>query len=291
MPKKTLLRFAHLSDLHFSTPSWNPLQLFSKRWIGNLNLLLRRKREFNEAQLYQLLPLLQQRNVTTVLLTGDLTSTSHPKEFALASDYVDALKNAGLRTFLLPGNHDHYTKAADQQRVFYRYFDSEYNTPYRLKENRITTTELGHNWWLFAIDTTLATSLLTCHGHFFKELEETLRKALQSIPEGHQVILMNHFPFFELTSKKKNLLRGEALQELLTQFPQVKFYLHGHTHRHTIADLRPSGLPIILDSGCSANKEDGSFNLVEIHTEGCDVEVFRINDHTWQSVKQVNLKW
>lgn len=42
----TLLRCAHLSDLHFSEPTWSPSQFFSKRWLGNLNLLLARKKVY-----------------------------------------------------------------------------------------------------------------------------------------------------------------------------------------------------------------------------------------------------
>src|SRR5262249_34277051 len=153
MTDKPLFRLAHISDLHFSKLTAHPSQFFSKRWIGNLNLLLARKHAFDPQSLTTLLPLFHERAIDAVLITGDLTSTSHPKEFLLAKAFVDTLRSEKFQVFTLPGNHDHYTKNAYRQRRFYQFFDATYAAPLNLREHGMTTMHLGHQWWLFALDT------------------------------------------------------------------------------------------------------------------------------------------
>jgi 3',5'-cyclic AMP phosphodiesterase CpdA len=122
-------------------------------------------------------------------------------------------------------------------------------------------------------------------------LEQKLEKALQQIPSDHQIILLNHFPLFSIESSRKSLIRKEALKKLLERFPNVKLFLHGHTHRHSIADLRSSNLPIILDSGSAAQKNNGTWNLIDIHPQGCEVEVFKNGDQSWQPISKTQFKW
>jgi 3',5'-cyclic AMP phosphodiesterase CpdA len=164
-----------------------------------------------------------------------------------------------------------------------------------LKEEGMTTAYFGQGWWLFALDTALATPLFSSNGHFSIQLERTLEKALQALPEGHSVILINHFPLFANESQRKSLLRREALQRILEKFPSVKLFLHGHTHRHCVADLRGSSLPIILDSGSAAQKNVGTWNLIEITSDGCSVEAFK-NIHkegstSWEPFLKSTFQW
>src|SRR5262249_10866464 len=135
--EKPLFRLAHISDLHFSKLSWNPMQFLSKRWVGNLNLLLARKQAFDPESLGTLLPTFKQKNVDAVLITGDLTSTSLSREFALAREFTENLRNEKFKVFTLPGNHDHYTKKAYNQKLFYEFFDPSYGS-LNLKKDGLT---------------------------------------------------------------------------------------------------------------------------------------------------------
>ena len=181
MHPKPLFRFAHISDLHFSRLLLSPAQFFSKPWVGNLNLLINRKKKFSSSHLYTLIPLFQELKVDAVLVTGDLTTTSHDKEFEMAKKYVDAFAKVGIRVFLVPGNHDHYTRRAYRNREFYRYFDTVFRSMddplsfFSLKEDKIATTHLGNGWWLFAIDSAEATSLFSAYGVFSPMLEKKSR--------------------------------------------------------------------------------------------------------------------
>jgi 3',5'-cyclic AMP phosphodiesterase CpdA len=288
-----LFRLAHISDLHFFKLQWNPLQLFSKRWLGNLNLLFHRKNALEPEALTTLFPVFHERKVDAVLITGDLTTTTHEDELLLAKRFVDCLKGENLKVFTLPGNHDHYTKKAFRKKSFYQFFDEAYAPGLSLKQDQLTAAHFGHGWWLMALDTAVATSWVSSTGYFSPELEQRLEKALQEIPDDHRVILLNHFPIFSNESPRKRLIRKEALKKLIERFPKIKLFLHGHTHRHSVADLRSSGLPIILDSGSTAKKQGGTWNLIDITPSGCEVEVFNNSgkDDFWQSVSKTGFKW
>jgi 3',5'-cyclic AMP phosphodiesterase CpdA len=299
--EKPLFRLAHISDLHFSKLTWNPLQFCSKRWLGNLNLLFKRKQAFKPDDLTTLFPIFHERKIDAVLITGDLTSTSHEEEFILAQQFVKSLKQEKFKVFALPGNHDQYTKKAYKKQLFYQFFNATYASPtdplisLSLKEDEMTVVYFGHGWWLIALDTAIATSLISSNGYFSPRLEQNLEKALKEIPADHRVILINHFPIFSNESSRKSLIRKDALKKLIERFPKIKLFLHGHTHRHCIADLRSSHLPIFLDSGSTAQKEGGTWNLINIATSGCEVEVFKNThgdgDAFWQPVFKSNFKW
>ena len=300
-PQKSLMRLAHISDLHFSKLTWSPLQFFSKRWLGNLNLLFKRKHTFDPDCLTTLFPLFHEHHVDAVLITGDLTSTSQEAEFALAQQFVDSLHQEKFKVFTLPGNHDQYTKKAYKKQLFYHYFNSHYAQPadpltsLSLREDGLTATSFGNGWWLIALDTAIATSLISSNGFFSPTLEQKLEKALHAIPPDDRVILINHFPVFSNESSRKSLIRKEALKDLLERFPKIKLFLHGHTHRHCIADLRNSRLPIFLDSGSTARKEEGTWNLIDITASGCRVEVFKNTSAEgyafWQPIHTSTFRW
>lgn len=298
MQGKYLFRFAHISDLHFSCLFFSPLQFFSKRWIGNFNLLINRKKKFNPAHLYTLIPLFQELQLDGVLLTGDLTTTSHAREFEMAKKFVDALIKAGLNVFLIPGNHDHYTRSAYKKRQFYSYFNPVHAKDpmsfFKLQDDKVSVIHLGKNWWLLALDSAEPTSLFSSHGVFSEQVQKNLEHALSLIPSNHKALLINHFPLFEIENKK-SLHRCEELRDVLRRYPQVKLYLHGHTHRHIVADLRPSQLPIVADSGSTGQKKEASWNLIDITEQGCEIAVYKkpesISSENWTRQCQWNFTW
>lgn len=285
-------RLAHISDLHFSQLTWSPAQFFSKRWIGNANLLLRRIREFGHDKVFKLVEHFKEEGVDYVLISGDLSTTSLPCEFSKAKLFLEKIKELGIEVITLPGNHDHYTKKDYQNKTFYEYFDASFGaeegplSAFNLKDHKVAAKRLQEGWWLVALDTALATPLLACHGNFSEEIEATLCKVLDLIPEDGKVILANHFPLFTSDHLHKHLVRDGALRDMLSRYPKVKFYLHGHTHRHCIADLRNANLPIVVDSGCTAHEEKGTWNLFTVTDHTCLVKAFR-----WGKDKDASWDW
>lgn len=291
-----MLRCAHISDLHFGQPTWNPSQFFSKRWVGNLNLLFLRSKEYSPQYLGALVDTFKKLRINCVFIAGDLSCTSLKAEFLKAKEFVETLKAAGMLVFIIPGNHDHYTKKDYQAQTFYSFFDDTFSegvTP-SLKREKVAARYLGHQWWLVGLDTALATPLFAAYGVFSSEIEQNLRKTLNSIPKEHHILLMNHFPLFKQPSPRNTLQGHEALRALLEEFPNVRFYLHGHTHRHCIADLRPNNLPIILDSGSTAHHQKGTWNLIEIASNGGLVETYRLDpsrEGHWHPEGQCQFTW
>ncbi|MCX6989082.1 MAG: metallophosphoesterase [Chlamydiae bacterium] len=285
-------RLAHLSDLHFSNLCWNPMQFTSKRWIGNANLLLRRMHEFRHDKVYQLAEYFKEIQVKYLLVSGDLSTTSQNCEFEQAVAFVKSMQAVDIEVITLPGNHDHYTKKDYKKHTFYNFFSSYFCQPdspfakYNLRDHKVAVKNLGLGYWLVTLDTALATPLLACHGHFSRLIESTLQEVLSLIPADDKVIMANHFPLFTCDSKSKHLQGDNRLRNLLHQFPIVKLYLHGHTHRHCIADLRNAGLPILLDSGCASHKKTGSWNLLDCSKDSCTVK-----PHYWSESIQSRGTW
>lgn len=276
-------RLAHLSDLHFSKVCWSPMQFLSKQWIGNANLLFRRIREFQHDQIHQLAEYFKQLQVDYVLVSGDLSTTSQPYEFEQARLFLNKLESNNIEVITLPGNHDHYTKKDFKTQKFYEYFNTNFSqtslpfAQYNLKDHKVSVKQLSPSYWLLALDTALATPLFACHGSFSEEIEETLRTILNLIPSDDTVIIANHFPLFTCDSQRKHLQGDDRFRKLLQEFHNIKFYMHGHTHRHCIADLRSAGLPILLDSGCASHKTSGSWNLLDFSQGSCTVKPYYWN--------------
>jgi len=281
------MKIAHLSDLHFSNWDWSPAQFFSKRWLGNLNFLFGRRRIFSHERLALLPAFFKEQGITHVLITGDVSTTSAPAEFEKARQFIQSLEAEGLQVFCIPGNHDQYTRKAYRQQLFYDYFPAKWNSgPYNLKDHGMTAQKLSDTWWIVGLDTALATSWFFSSGLFSEKIEANLNEFLSKLPPNEQVILFNHFPFFQHESPRKRLVRGTALREILKKFPQVKIYCHGHTHRQCLADLRASQLPIILDSGSTVHRDNGTWNLLSFSPEKLITEVFSWKDNKWQNTRQ-----
>lgn len=287
----TMLRIAHISDLHFSKITFNPLQFFSKRWIGNCNLIFSRSKAFKKSQILKLPHLLQKKKIDLVIVSGDFSTTGQDKEFLEAKSLLDEFTAKGMKVLGIPGNHDHYTKKDYRNKKFYRYLSNESEGPFNLQEHKVEIGPLMNGWWYVLLDSVVATPLYSSEGLFTEEAEKNLKKALKKIPKDEKIILINHFPFFRYDHPRKSLKRAKDLQKVIENHPQVQIYLHGHTHRHTIADLRASSLPIILDSGCIAHKERGSFNLLELQENQLDLAVYNVRKNEWEKNKTVQFSW
>lgn len=281
------LKIAHLSDLHFVGWDWTLTDFFSKRLLGNLNFLFRRRKLFCYERLASIPKALVESGVTHLLLTGDLTTTSSPVEFKQSQTFVQEVERHGIRVFCIPGNHDHYTPGAYRHRLFYDYFPFIWSndTSLNLKEHGVTTYLLSPEWRLVGLDTAVATSWFSSSGLFSEKVERHLSELLSSFKE--KIILMNHFPFFQHDSPRKRLINGDRLRTLLEQFPQVKIYCHGHTHRGCLADLRKASLPIIFDPGSIVFRPRGTWHQMELFPYQLITAVYRWNEGWKQERKEI----
>lgn len=275
------MRFVHLSDLHFATPSYSPLQFFSKRWLGNANLLLFRKQLKKRDLLYSLPPLFKELKPDYLFLTGDVATTAMEEEFSLARDFVREVERLGIPVSLVPGNHDRYTRQSDRRERFYHYFPCE-----MLRRERLEVKQLKEGWWWIGLDCAHATSLFFSCGTFFERIEERLVRLQSELPQSARIVMGNHFPLFGVGSPRHALRRREALQRLLQRWPQVKLYLHGHEHTPYSIDRRKEGYPLILNAGSAAQLPVGGFTCIDVGSEALSVRPFIYAEERWQPQKQ-----
>ncbi|KKK81455.1 hypothetical protein LCGC14_2813260, partial [marine sediment metagenome] len=151
-----MITIAHLSDLHFSNISIFPLSL--KRFIGTTNLLITRKRSYIDTHLFKLPDLLKSLNVNNIFITGDLSSTSLKKEFEKAKKFIDSF-DENMKFFIIPGNHDTYTRQANKQSYFQNILKS--NNIIDSKQKKIHLFDLSKKWVYIGLDTTLVTPLFS----------------------------------------------------------------------------------------------------------------------------------
>lgn len=255
------LRIAHLSDPHFSEITYSASQFLSKRWLGNLNLILFR-RSYQTDHLDHIPELLKHMEVEHVCITGDFSSTALDEEFTRAKTFVEKFHT---QVSTLPGNHDVYTKEADETKRFYQYFPSR-----ELQQERVEKKSLGKGWWWIGLDCAIPTPFFVAKGMFRETMEAKLEALLETIPKDECVVLGNHFPLIPGGAPMHDLGRARALQALLKRYPQVKLYLHGHDHKTYIKEQE--GLPLIINSGSCAHKPGGTFYLLELFPTNCLVE-------------------
>jgi 3',5'-cyclic AMP phosphodiesterase CpdA len=295
-----MLKIAHISDLHLSKISFHPSVFFSKRWIGNCNLLFSRKKTFGSWQLDLLPDLFSKLQVDYVIVSGDITCTSSDEEFHLGKKLFLEIEKRGIKILTVPGNHDVYTKKSDKEKSFYRYFSNVHENlpssipPFTLEKDRVEAHKLKSGFWLVGIDTAISTSLIMSTGLFSQKTEENLFSLLSALPPKDPVIVVNHFPFLEKSSYRKRLERKKNLQKIIESFPNIRLFLHGHTHTHQIIKHQKS---LVLDCGSSSHTLKGTLNLLSLAKTGCDLTVYHWQKSSsekkgnWQKGAEEGFSW
>ena len=288
------MRIAQISDFHLTRLSWNPLRIFSKRLLGQLNWVFSRDHAFREDLLAPLPGLFKEIQVDMVLLGGDFTSTALKKEFEAAASFVEKLGKTPW--IAIAGNHDVYTYRSFRRKDFYRFFPNTQVSSqqaigsFTLAEHQIEARQLDKQYWLISLDVCRATNLYSSRGLFSQELEERMLQILSLIPANDSILVFCHYPFFQNDAHRRNLKGGENLEKILKLDPRIKAFLHGHTHRHAIADLQPSQLPLILSSGSCTQLDRAYWNLIDLTPSGCEVSTYHW-DQDWKVLHTQGIEW
>ncbi|MCC6486853.1 MAG: metallophosphoesterase [Candidatus Hydrogenedentes bacterium] len=224
-PIDTLL---HVADLHFWKVVANPLRLFNKRFLGNLNVWLRRGRSFPMSEAALFVEALAATSANQLLLTGDFTSTSLDEEFLLARRFVDALNGSGFALNLMPGNHDVYTFEARRNHRFERHF-----APYVPQEGYPALRRLAGGTPLLLVPT-VCPNWVSSKGRITRQEAEQVKRLLDGLPPV--VIVAGHYPLLEKThgyelTRERRLRNADALRQVLGESGRTILYVAGHVHR------------------------------------------------------------
>ncbi len=122
-PDARPVRFAHVTDLHWLSSNLpSPFSVLGKRLIGLTNLhIFGRKKQFEDEARAAILRAIIAQDPDFVLITGDFTSTALPDEYAQAAAALEELTSR-YPVFVIPGNHDVYTRGAERGGRLRRWF-------------------------------------------------------------------------------------------------------------------------------------------------------------------------
>ncbi len=276
------MRIAHATDIHwFVPPKLLDLRSF-KRTLGTANLYLRgRRHHFPEVVQARVVEFLRALSPDLVCLTGDLTSTALPAEFAKARAALEPLLST-IPTFIIPGNHDVYTVGAQREARVQAWFGDWMF----LGEGGIGMADFGTTTVL-GLDpnrpTRISASGVLPQGQL-QALEAALRRP--DLAE-RTVVLAIHYPLFDRMGRlydnwEHGLQNVNDLVAILSAAPRrPDLILHGHEHRGYRSELQlADGVRIpVFNSGSSgyanpAKDRGAAVNLYRVEV-GKPVEVER----------------
>ncbi|MBO6939497.1 MAG: metallophosphoesterase [Deltaproteobacteria bacterium] len=106
------MRFLHFSDIHLEQgfKEVSSRKFFNKRFIGWMNLRLRRAKHYREApaKVRALADLVEAEGIDVALCSGDYTALGTEPEIAYARKAIEPIREAATGFVTVPGNHDVY---------------------------------------------------------------------------------------------------------------------------------------------------------------------------------------
>lgn len=247
------MKILHFGDLHVWRQHFDVGDaLYPKRWLGFVNLRLRRRKKFPPALGEQIMADIAAQDADYVICTGDFSTMSLDAEFERASELVDPLrKKWGDRLIMIPGNHDRYSPRSKNR--YDRWFPDG-------QIDGLREVELHDGSLLILYDASRPFKIRS-NGDLSTELEADLSASLTR-HAGRQMILAGHYPYATLPDHPESwdhkLLGEERLAALVaTHKPAV--YLHGH--KHVRWAIRPAQTPETVCLNCgSAGMQSSSLD-------------------------------
>lgn len=238
-----MARIAHLSDIHFGANDQRIVDA-ATAWL-------------------------EKRRPDLVVISGDFTQRARVKQFKAASAWLNRLKAAGLKTLVVPGNHDIplydvFRRFAAPLDRYKHYIDHELCPFYEDREVAI----LGIN---------TARSLTIKDGRINHDQMDMVRRRFAKVDTDKTRILVTHHPLFAMP-----IGRGGELSEAVGQHDDailaakdagVHVALAGHFHRTYAESARKmvehAGGALVIQAGTATstrlrNDEPQSFNWLHV---------------------------
>ena len=256
---------AHLSDIHLAPlPAPRLAELISKRGLGFLNWLRKRRAIHRAEILAEVVADLGARQPGHVAVTGDLINLSLSNEFAPARAWLERLGPPGRVTFV-PGNHDAYVRAtaghALREWSDYTRGDGGETFPFVRRRGPLV---------LVGLSSSLPTLPLAATGHLGGDQLARLGEVLAALArEGLFRVVLVHHPPTAGVNYFRRLVDAPALREVLRKHG-ADLVLHGHLHASSLVWLSGPrhGIPCVgapSASGSPDHDDDpGGYNLFEI---------------------------
>lgn len=264
----TAFSLAHLSDPHLPLPPPRLGELGSKRALGALSWLRRRRVVHRREVLAALVADLRAQAPDHVALTGDLCNISLPAEFEQAAAWLEALGRPTDIT-VVPGNHDAYVAvdAAVGLDRWHAYMAGDDGRGFPALRVRGAIALIG-------INTAAPMGWTSAGGLVGAAQTEAAADLLgRTGAEGLCRVVLIHHPPVDAGPRRKRLIDAEPFARALER-AGVELVLHGHTHGACLArlDTTAGPAPVIGVPSASArpvrHAEAAAWNLYRIAREG-----------------------
>lgn len=244
-PANDTFRFAHLSDLHISSPGFPaPWKIANKRLLGYLSWLKKRRHTHKIAIADLAIAHLKRIAVDHYIVTGDLTHIGLQHEFQQIEKWLKQLGNNEEIT-VIPGNHDLYVNERwDNSFAHWEGYmrgDKPLNVNDCLSVDALTRLEN-----LYPILRIRGNTAFICLSSVFNapwfratgRINESQLDRLQTLLEDSalndfcKVLLIHHPITLTHTQARKSLLNHQHILEMI-RHSSIHFVLHGHGHQST----------------------------------------------------------
>jgi 3',5'-cyclic AMP phosphodiesterase CpdA len=246
-----------------------------------VNLVRGRARKFRLERLESVFAHVQSLKPDHILITGDLTTTALPREFADARAALAPILADRNFVTILPGNHDRYTRASHRRQSFEKVFGE-----FMPRATFPWIRWLDERTAILGLDPTRPH--LTARGKLpIDQLEDAKRLLNDQSPRPQRLIVACHYPIvappvYQHELAEKKLINDWQVRDWLSALkPHV--YCCGHVHaawahtRHDWPDHLSlnSGAPLLRDR--TGLRSPG---FLEITLHDADISV---QHHAWHN--------
>lgn len=254
------MRLLIMGDLHFFRTRLTPGEWLSKRMLGQTNLLLNRRHQFNHGLFPAMLERAMAHKPDAAILTGDLTTTALGREFADVQAALAPLA-ARMPVFAVPGNHDRYTFASARQRLWETVCGESLGAPASFPAMK----PLGGRWHVLLLDSACP-RIFSSRGRLGRTQLAQTKQLLDGLPAGDGVVVVCHYPLFTpegtRISWNRDMAGRAALVEMLAASAARVLYLHGHIHQPWHLTVSADGTPFdCINAGAPCQTVDKNGRL------------------------------
>lgn len=295
------MRIAHLSDPHLlDLEGVSPWRLvLNKRLTGYVNLRLKRGHAHRPRLVDAIVDDLRAARADHIAITGDLTNLALEPEFERARRVIERLGRSPEDISVVPGNHDLYTRGAERDGRFAKYFDAYARSDRGLDRavahpsGRFPFLRVRGPALIVGLSTALSRLPLVASGEAGASQRDALAAALAdpALRDLTPVVLAHH-PVVNPASALRRLMRGlsdaDALRDALAGRPQV-LALHGHLHRRGHRTVRAGDTEVHVLGATSASLEHhdrdrvAGYNVYELDDAG---RLLRASARVWDAARE-----
>lgn len=260
---------AHVSDPHLAPlPPPRPLDLVSKRLLGYVNWLRKRRSIHRIETLDAVVADLKAQAPDHIAVTGDLVNIALSEEFIAADAWLAALGPASDVT-VIPGNHDAYVRSMRHAPL--RHWASYMNGQGAEDDSYFPFVRRFGAIALVGVSSAVPTAPLLATGKVGAAQLARLRDVLTRLggERAFRIVLIHHPPETDPGKGFDRLVDAPAFRQVVAA-AGAELVLHGHKHFHTVAWLDGQGrrVPAVGVPSASAapghGDEPAGYNLYRI---------------------------